>query len=181
VESGLKAAGEQGFVYSPGGKLHDRARWELKMLVLLLGLTFAPPASALPSEPEEEEWVRTVKERIGYEPPGGNADWAKVLTTEDSTIFYIDRSSLRHKGAYVTAWEKQDHRTDTTAKIREAKSLYAFDCVNRRAALKEFHLYFPDGQSDSTILTDSAVEWEPVKEGTIGPVMLEYVCKLAGR
>ena len=79
----------------------------------------------------------------------------------------------------VTAWEKQEHRTDKSAKIREAKSLYEYDCVNRSTALKEFHLYFPDGQSDATIFTDSAVQWEPVKEGTIGPVMLDYVCKLA--
>jgi len=148
------------------------------MLVLLLGLLFAPSASAVSSEPEEE-WVRIVNERVGYEPPGDTADWAKVLTTEDTTVFYVDRSSLRHKGAHVTAWEKQDHRTDKTAKIREAKSLYEFDCVNRRAALKEFHLYFPDGRSDATIFTDSAVQWEPVEEGTIGPVMLDYVCRLA--
>ena len=78
----------------------------------------------------------------------------------------------------MTAGEKQEHRTDKSAKIREAKSLYEYDCVNRSTALKEFHLYFPDGQSDATIFTDSAVQWEPVKEGTIGPVMLDYVCKL---
>ena len=150
------------------------------MLLLLLGLSVAPSVAAVRSE-SEEEWVRTVNERVGYEPPGDKADWVKVLTTDDTTVFYIDRSSLRYKGAYVTAWEKQDHRTDKTAKIREAKSLYEFDCANHRTALKEFHLYFPDGSSDATILTDSAIECSTAQEGTIGPVMLEYVCKLAAR
>jgi hypothetical protein len=150
------------------------------MLVLLFGMISSPPASTARPDPEEE-WVRTVEERVGYGPPSDKADWGKVLTTDDTTVFYIDRSSIRRKGVFVTAWEKQDHRTDKTAKIRQAKSLYEYDCINRRTALKEFHLYFPDGRSDSTILTDSAVKWEPVQEGTIGPAMLEYVCKLAAR
>lgn len=151
------------------------------MLLFVTALLLAPAAAVSPPADSEEEWVRTVRERQGYEPPREKGDWGKVLTDDDSTVFYIDRSSLRKKGAFYTAWEKQDHRTDKTAKIREAESLYRYDCANRRAALVEFHLYFPDGTSSSTILTDSAVEWEPVKDGTIGPVMLDYVCKLAGR
>ena len=150
------------------------------MLVLLLGMFLAQSAPSSGAQPEEE-WVRTVNERVGYEPPGDKADWAKVVTLDDTTAFYIDRSSIRHRGAHVTAWEKQDHRTDKTAKIREAKSLYEYDCANRRTALREFHLYFPDGRSDSTILTESAIKWDSVQEGTIGPVMLDYVCTLPAR
>ena len=51
------------------------------MLLFVTALLLAPAAAVSPPADSEEEWVRTVRERQGYEPPREKGDWGTVLVS----------------------------------------------------------------------------------------------------
>ena len=140
-------------------------------LVAFWALAVAQPVAAA-----QEDWVKTVEEREGYGPPVTGGDWVRITTDDGGSIFFIDKSSIRKKGRFLTAWEKQDHRADPSAGSREALVLHLYDCGAKSAAMMEAHVYRDDGSHEGHIFTDAETQLKPVREGTIGPALLAYVC-----
>ena len=125
---------------------------------------------------EKEAWVKVVEERQGYGPPETGGNWVEVARDDTTSIYFIDRSSIRKKGRFFTAWEKQDHRADPEVGSREALALHLYDCDAGSAAMMEVHVYRHDGSKDGIIFTEPEKALKPVKEGTIGLPLLAYVC-----
>lgn len=167
-------------IASPGQVSHSRATTKgtvMKRILLgLVALTIAQPLLAT-----QENWVKVVEEREGYGPPVTGADWVQIATDDGGSVYFIDRSSIRTKGLYLTAWEKQDHRADPSVNSREALALHLYDCAAKTAAMMEVHVYRADGSHEGRIFTDAAKDLSPVKPRTIGVPLLDYVCAQRAR
>ena len=142
-----------------------------RIVVGLVALSLALPLAAA-----QEDWVKVVEERQGYGPPTTGGEWVRVAGDNGGSLFFIDRSSIRKKGSYLTAWEKQDHRADPSVNSREALALHLYDCAGKATAMMEVHVYRDDGSHEGHIFTDAAKKLSPVKPDTIGRPLLDYVC-----
>lgn len=147
-----------------------------RILLGLVAVFIAQPILA-----GQENWTKVVEERQGYGPPVTGGDWVRLGADDGGSIFFIDRSSIRRKGPYLTAWEKQDHRADPSVNSREALVLHLFDCPAKSAAMMEVHVYRADGSHEGYIFTDAAKQLKPVKPDTIGKPQLDYVCAQGAR
>ena len=153
-----------------------------RMLIGLMAAAVAQPGLAAQAQQaeEKEDWVRVVEERQGYGPPETGGDWFRVARSQSGTIHFIDRSSIRKKGRFLTAWEKQDTKADKELDSREALALHLYDCAAGSAAMMEVHVYRHDGSKEGTIYTDPEKVLKPVKDGTVGLPLLAYVCVEGG-
>lgn len=108
--------------------------------------------------------------------PAYAANWVYVTTSRSNAVYYYDSDTIRRSGNQVTVWEKYDWSRDKTAKQRETKARYRYDCAERTNTLLEIVDYFPDGKIEKFTYDTYRQQESAVTPDTISEIMLEAVC-----
>ena len=109
------------------------------------------------------------------------ADWEKVGTAKNGTIFYVDFDRIRTNGGYVYWWDLSDYLKPTDNGILSYKMYRQGDCEMFR--FKKLSLSYhkqPMGEG-APFMTDSTpdAEWSYPPPNSPAADVLNIVCKLA--
>ena len=108
--------------------------------------------------------------------PAYAANWVYVTTSRSNAVYYYDSDTIRRSGNQVTVWEKYDWSRDKTAKQRETKARYRYDCAERTNTLLEIVDYFSVGKIEKFTYDTYRQQESAVTPDTISEIMLEAVC-----
>lgn len=104
--------------------------------------------------------------------------WVHVSTGTHQKKYYLDYGRMFRVGRYIAAWEKGDYSEDPTVRYYTSTSLWYYDCVNRRLAVKSTTDYDRDGSVTASYQwADSEVKWDAAVPDTVGETKLDYVCR----
>lgn len=118
---------------------------------------------------------------------GAPSGWSYVGTNAAGDTFFIDYGTIRRKGAYAKAAQKQ---TWTTPELfcqgsnpaRSARYVGEFDCrTGKTRRLHSTAFSGPDLDGEVVVGSDAVGPWGPVAPGTIGAKMLQAACNEAGK
>jgi hypothetical protein len=102
----------------------------------------------------------------------GYCEWTKVLTG-NSSVHYVDFSTIKKTGAYLRVWDLIDYE-DKTSEI----GLSDYDCDQERTRIISITKYSgPMVTGTSRSLTTKTPEWVYEIPNTTGHLMLKRVCR----
>ncbi len=98
--------------------------------------------------------------------------------------YYFEYDYSRTKGYYVTAWIKSNYKAPqklNNGKLyREVKTLYYFDCINKKMGNAEMLFYTSAGSvvgsQKGYVTTYSSDRWDGVIPDTVGEALLTSAC-----
>lgn len=111
--------------------------------------------------------------------------WQSVAKTDHQEAF-VNTTSIVTVGSQLEARVKQNYAQAQPAAKKDksylsTRSLYRFDCAQRRIGMKELRAYSgADLQGDvvqKATSKDKNMQWLPAEERTVFGELLDYVCK----
>lgn len=110
-------------------------------------------------------------------PTISHAEWYRVTTSSDGSVYSVDPERVKAVGGRRHVWLKGDHGRNRTEKARSSMTLLSIDCS--ASAIKTLS----DSRYDSfgkTILSrtfpDYGVGYEPITPETIAEGVAQAVC-----
>jgi len=111
--------------------------------------------------------------------------WQSVAKT-DSQQAFVDNGSVRSVGGMLEASVKQDYAQPQPAAQEgrtylSTRTLYRFDCVQRRIAMKDVRAFAGSDLQGETVQkatsTDKYLQWLDAPAATVFGELLDHVCK----
>lgn len=116
---------------------------------------------------------------------GAGEKWQSVAKTDNVEAF-VNTSSIATAGGQLEARVKQNYAAPQPAAKKgktylSSRSIFRFDCAQRRIGMKELRFYAGADLQDETVgkatASDKNMEWQPAEPRTVFGELLDYVCK----
>jgi hypothetical protein len=120
-------------------------------------------------------------------PAPAPVSWQSVAKTDVQEAF-VESGSIKAVAGAVEAAVRQDFTQPQPAAKQgssylSTRSLYRFDCAQRRIAMKEVRAYEGTGlqgaQVQKATSTDKSLQWLEAPKGTVFGELLDHVCAAA--
>ncbi|MDR0934672.1 MAG: hypothetical protein LBM56_06275 [Burkholderiaceae bacterium] len=109
----------------------------------------------------------------------------KMVTESDNAKYFVDVDTVEQAGRLTKAWVTINY--DTSARAPGTKfdfisdqSLFYFDCKRKRFGRTTQYLWSQPNAAGKSITTYSGkiqdIRFEPAETGTIGELLLQFVC-----
>ena len=109
------------------------------------------------------------------------ADWEKVGTAKNGTIFYVDFDRIRTNGGYVYYWDLTDYLEPSPTGTLSSKTYYQGDCEMFRYKYLSFIFHKqPMGEGSGKSSASINKEWNYPPPNSAVEETLEQVCRRAG-
>mgnify|MGYP004296926429 CR=1 FL=1 len=103
-------------------------------------------------------------------------EWIRITENIDGDTYYIDKDSIRENDGYVYYWELTNYLIPNSTGTLSDKTYKQGDCKINRYKYLSFLFYkepMGNGISDPQ---DGIPDWKYPSPGSIGGVVLNYVC-----
>ena len=119
---------------------------------------------------------------------GTGDKWQSVAKTDNVEAF-VNTSSIVTVAGQLEARVKQNYAAPQPAAKKgktylSSRSIYRFDCAQRRIGMKELRFYDGADLQGETVgkatASDKNMQWEPAEPRTVFGELLDYVCKSGG-
>ncbi len=129
-------------------------------------------------------WVKSIGMAVAMSAvamaSASHAEWFRVTTSSDGSIYSIDPERVRTVGGRKQVWLKGDHGRNRTEKARSSMTLLSIDCATSTMKLLADSKYDSFGKTiSSRTFPDYGVGYEPITPETIGEAVAGTVCPSA--
>jgi len=109
------------------------------------------------------------------------AEWSRVTTSSDGSIYSFDPERVKTAGARRQVWLKGDHGRNRTEKARSSMTLLSIDCSAATIKTIADSRYDSFGKTiSSRTFPDYGVGYEPITPETIAEAVAIVVCPREG-
>ena len=113
--------------------------------------------------------------------PAFAEDWVQLMESEDGSLFWYDRDSVRVEGGIASFWIKTKHTKVEPGEAIATRTLEQIDCAGSQIRLREMiNLDAKDVELDRFSLDDQQTFWVPIEADTLAHIKQKTVCPKAG-